>query len=121
MIADACQRHKVALLVVEIHAPLVMHDARFVPFLSLDHELTRADSTFMFTSASKGWNIPGLKCGLAVAGSAAGGKLLLQRWEALLAGPLRILPSVSAFTERLTRAGTCPGPHRPERAGLNPP
>jgi len=101
MVADACQRHKVALLVDEIHAPLVLRDARFVPFLSLDHELTRADSTFVFTSASKGWNIPGLKCGLAVAGSAAGATLLQQRWEALLASHLGILASVAAFTEGL--------------------
>jgi cystathionine beta-lyase len=101
MVAEACQRHQVTLLVDEIHAPLVMHGASFVPFLSLDHEITRADSTFMFTSASKGWNIPGLKCGLAVAGSAAGAKLLAERWEALLAGHLGILGSVAAFTEGL--------------------
>ena len=99
MVADACQRHKVTLLVDEIHAPLVLDGARFVPFLSLDHELTRADSTFVFTSASKGWNIPGLKCGVAVAGSAAGARLLQQRWEALLAAHLGILGSVAAFTE----------------------
>jgi cysteine-S-conjugate beta-lyase len=101
MVAEACQRHQVTLLIDEIHAPLVMQDARFVPFLSLDHEITRADSTFMFTSASKGWNIPGLKCGLAVAGSAAGTKLLAERWEALLAGHLGVLGSVAAYTEGL--------------------
>src|SRR5260370_35987457 len=118
MVADACQRHKVALLVDEIHAPLVLHDARFVPFLSLDHELTRADSTFMFTSASKGWNIPGLKCGLAVAGSAAGGKLLLQRWEALLAGHLGLLASGAAFTEGLAWLDPAPAPTRQNRGVL---
>jgi cystathionine beta-lyase len=101
MVAEACQRHQVTLLVDEIHAPLVMNDASFVPFLSLDHEITRADTTFMFTSASKGWNIPGLKCGLAVAGSAAGAKLLADRWEALLPGHLGIIGSVAAFTEGL--------------------
>jgi cysteine-S-conjugate beta-lyase len=102
MVAEACQRHQVTLLVDEIHAPLVLQDARFVPFLSLDHEITRADSTFTFTSASKGWNIPGLKCGLAVAGSAAGVKLLAERWEALLAGNLGVLGSVAAYTEGLS-------------------
>jgi cystathionine beta-lyase len=101
MVAEACQRHQVTLLVDEIHAPLVMNGVSFVPFLSLDHEITRADSTFMFTSASKGWNIPGLKCGVAVAGSAAGAKLLADRWEALLAGHLGILGSVAAYTEGL--------------------
>jgi cystathionine beta-lyase len=98
MVAEACQRRGVVLLVDEIHAPLVLPGARFVPFLSLDHEITRADSTFVFTSASKGWNIAGLKCGLAVAGSAAGVKLLEERWEALLAGHLGVLGSVAAYT-----------------------
>jgi len=101
MVAEACQRHGVALLVDEIHAPLVLPGAKFVPFLAIDHEITGADSTFMFTSASKGWNIPGLKCGLAVAGSAAGARVLAERWEALLAGHLGILGSVAAFTEGL--------------------
>ena len=67
MVADACQRHGAALLVDEIHAPLALAGARFVPFLAIDHELTRAETTFTFTSATKGWNIAGLKCGLAVA------------------------------------------------------
>src|SRR5262249_57939659 len=76
MVADACQRHGAVLLVDEIHAPLALPGARFVPFLAIDHELTRAETTFTFTSATKGWNIPGLKCGLAVAGTQAGARPL---------------------------------------------
>ena len=68
-IADLCARHDTALIVDEIHAPLVLPGARQVPFLSLDHQLT--ERVIIFTSASKGWNIPGLKCGVAVAGSTA--------------------------------------------------
>jgi cystathionine beta-lyase len=49
---------------------------RFVPFLAIDHELTQAETTFTFMSATKGWNIAGLKCGLAVAGAPAGITLL---------------------------------------------
>lgn len=98
-VADVCQRHGAALLVDEIHAPLALPGARFVPFLSLDHEIS--ERVFTFTSASKGWNIPGLKCGLAVAGSEAGGKLLAERWEALLPGHLGVLASVAAFTDGL--------------------
>ncbi len=101
MVAEACQRHGAALLVDEIHAPLVLPGARFVPFGSIDHPVTQADTTFTFTSASKAWNIPGLMCGLAVAGSAAGVKLLAERWEALLCGHLGVLGSVAAFTEGL--------------------
>jgi cystathionine beta-lyase len=101
MVADACQRHGAVLLVDEIHAPLALPGARFVPFLSIDHELTRAETTFTFTSATKGWNIAGLKCGLAVAGAPAGVTLLTDRWEALLASHLGVLASVAAFTEGL--------------------
>jgi cystathionine beta-lyase len=79
MVADACQRHGAALLVDEIHAPLALPGAPFVPFLATDHDLTRAETTFTFTSATKGWNIPGLKCGLAVAGTPAGARLLKKR------------------------------------------
>ena len=101
MVADACQRHSAALLVDEIHAPLALPGARFVPFLAIDHELTRAETTFTFTSATKGWNIAGLKCGLAVAGTPAGARLLAERWEALLASHLGVLASVAAFTQGL--------------------
>ena len=96
-VADLCQRHGVLLVVDEIHAPLVLAGAEYVPFLSIEHELTA--HAFSFTSASKGWNIPGLKCGLAVAGSAAGGKLIARLEEALLPGHLGVLASVAAFTD----------------------
>ena len=101
MVADACQRHGAMLLVDEIHAPLALPGARFVPFLAIDHELTRAETTFTFTSATKGWNIAGLKCGLAVAAAPAGIRLLEERWEALLASHLGVLASVAAFTDGL--------------------
>jgi cysteine-S-conjugate beta-lyase len=97
--ADICQQHGVALLVDEIHAPLVLPGAEQVSFLSLDHEI--AERTFVFTSATKGWNIPGLKCGIAVAGSQAGARLLEECWEALFAAHLGVLASIAAFTESL--------------------
>jgi cysteine-S-conjugate beta-lyase len=95
-IADLCARHGTALLVDEIHAPLVLPGARHVPFLSLDHQVT--ERAIVFTSATKGWNIPGLKCGVAIAGSPASAALLQDRWEALLAAHLGVLASVAAFT-----------------------
>jgi cystathionine beta-lyase len=98
-VAGICQRHGVVLLVDEIHAPLVLPGAHHVPFGSLDHEMTTRSVTF--SSASKAWNIPGLKCGVAVAGSAGLAAVLSERWEALLAGQVGVLATVAAFTESL--------------------
>jgi cystathionine beta-lyase len=53
----------------------------------------------VFTSASKGWNIPGLKCGVAVAASQESAALLAERWEALLGSHLGVLASVAAFRD----------------------
>jgi cystathionine beta-lyase len=97
--ADICQRRGAALLVDEIHAPLVLPGARHVPVLSLDHELV--GRAFVFTSATKGWNIPGLKCGIAVAGSDEGAALLRERADLLLPGHLGVIGSVAAFTQSL--------------------
>jgi cystathionine beta-lyase len=98
-VADLCARHNVALLVDEIHAPLILPGASFVPFATLDHEM--AGRAYVFTSASKGWNIAGMKCGLAVGGSAAAADLLREHWEALLASHLGLLGSVAAFSRGL--------------------
>lgn len=96
-IAELCQRHQVELLVDEIHAPLALGDAVHVSFASLDHPM--AERAYTFNSASKGWNIPGLKCGITVAGSEAAAKLLTDHWEALLASHHGVLASVAAFTQ----------------------
>lgn len=98
-IADLCERHQVELFVDEIHAPLVLPGAVHVPFGSLDHPM--AERAYTFNSASKGWNIAGLKCGITVAGSEAAAALLTDRWEALLASHHGVLASVAAFTRSL--------------------
>ncbi len=98
-VADICQRRGVILLVDEIHAPLVLPGAHHIPFGSLDHAMTTRSVTF--SSATKAWNIPGLKCGVAVAGSAELAALMSERWEALLAGQVGVLASVAAFSESL--------------------
>jgi cystathionine beta-lyase len=64
-VAALCDRYGVLVLADEIHAPLVYSGHRFVPFASIDAE--SAARSVSFTSASKGWNLPGLKCALAVA------------------------------------------------------
>jgi cysteine-S-conjugate beta-lyase len=94
-IAELCDRRGVPVLVDEIHAPLVLPGAAHVPFHDLDHPAAR--KAFVFCSASKGWNIPGLKCGIAVAGTSESAEILAQRWDALLASNLGVLASVAAL------------------------
>jgi cystathionine beta-lyase len=76
-----------------------MPEATYVPFGTIDHQM--AERAFVFSSASKGWNIPGLKCGVAIAGSAETASVLAERWEALLCSHLGLLGSVAAFTRAL--------------------
>jgi cystathionine beta-lyase len=57
----------VRVIADEIHAPLVLPGAAFVPYLSVPG----AENAFSLVSASKGWNLAGLKAALAVAGPAA--------------------------------------------------
>jgi cysteine-S-conjugate beta-lyase len=94
-IADLCDRRGVPVLVDEIHAPLVLDGAQHVPFHTIEHPAARR--AVVFTSASKGWNIPGLKCGIAVAGDAASAATLAERWDALLASHLGVHASVAAL------------------------
>jgi cystathionine beta-lyase len=55
----------------EIHAPLVLPGARFTPYLSV----VGGEDAFALTSASKGWNLAGLKAALALAGPEAAADL----------------------------------------------
>jgi cystathionine beta-lyase len=67
-IAELAARHGVRMLVDEVHAPLTYPAAPFVPYLSLG---AAAASALVFVSASKAWNLAGLKTALIVAGSEA--------------------------------------------------
>jgi cysteine-S-conjugate beta-lyase len=96
-VAELCARHGVAVLADEIHAPLVLPGAQHVPFHTLDVEA--AQQAVVFTSASKGWNIPGLKCGIAVAAGPQAAAMLEQRWDALLPSHLGVLASVAALRD----------------------
>jgi cystathionine beta-lyase len=63
-IAELALRHRVLVIADEIHAPLVHPGREFVPFLTVSPpELTAAS----VLSASKGWNVPGVKCAQIVA------------------------------------------------------
>ncbi len=66
-VAALAERHGVVVVADEIHAPLVLPGAAYVPWLSVAGG-TRA---FALTSASKGWNLAGLKAAVLTAGAGA--------------------------------------------------
>ncbi|HUE59253.1 MAG TPA: aminotransferase class I/II-fold pyridoxal phosphate-dependent enzyme [Acidimicrobiales bacterium] len=59
-LAAVVGRHGGRVVADEIHAPLTYPGHRHVPYASLSEET--ASHTVTLTSASKGWNLPGLKC-----------------------------------------------------------
>ncbi|MFI7240821.1 MalY/PatB family protein [Streptomyces qinglanensis] len=70
-VAALAAAYGVRVVVDEIHAPLVLPGARQVPYLSVPG----SQDAFCLLSASKAWNLAGLKAGLAVAGGAAADEL----------------------------------------------
>jgi cysteine-S-conjugate beta-lyase len=63
-VAKLAREYGVSVVSDEIHAPLVLPGARFTPYLSVPG----AENAFALISASKAWNLSGLKAALAVAG-----------------------------------------------------
>lgn len=59
-LAAVVERHGGRVFADEIHAPLVFPGHRHVPYASLSP--STASHTLTATSASKGWNVAGLKC-----------------------------------------------------------
>lgn len=72
-VAELAELYDVLVISDEIHAPLT-HAGGFTPFLSVCDEAREVGITV--TSASKGWNLAGLKCALMVAESTRGRWLL---------------------------------------------
>ncbi len=66
-VAALADRHGVRVVADEIHAPLTAGGAEFVPYLSVPG----GESGLSLMSASKAWNLAGLKAALALAGPAA--------------------------------------------------
>lgn len=62
-LADLAHAHGAVVISDEIHSPLV-HDGPFTPFLTASD--TAAEVGFAITSASKAYNLAGLKCALMV-------------------------------------------------------
>lgn len=66
-VAALADRHGVRVVADEIHAPLVAPGTVFTPYLSVPG----GESGLSLMSASKGWNLAGLKAALLIAGPAA--------------------------------------------------
>ncbi|MFI5469199.1 MalY/PatB family protein [Streptomyces cacaoi] len=72
-VAALARRYGVRVVVDEIHAPLTSPGGDFVPWLAVPG----AENGLSLMSASKGWNLAGLKAALAVAGPEAAADLAL--------------------------------------------
>lgn len=66
-VAALARRYGVRVVADEIHAPLVLPGATFTPYLSV----AGSENGFALSSASKAWNLAGLKAALAIAGPEA--------------------------------------------------
>jgi cystathionine beta-lyase len=98
-IADLANRYGVAVVADEIHAPLTLSGATHTPFVSLGD--VAAQRAVTVTSPSKAFNLPGLKCAVAVAGSDAVASRFSQLPQDLhaRAGNLGVIASIAAFIE----------------------
>jgi cysteine-S-conjugate beta-lyase len=98
-VAELAARYGALVISDEIHGPLTLAGAVHVPFLSVGD--AAAEHGLALSSASKAWNLPGLKCAVAVA--ASGAHLAeLRRLPAALpyrAGNLGVLAAVAAFRD----------------------
>jgi cysteine-S-conjugate beta-lyase len=74
-LTDVVDRHGGRVFADEIHAPLVYPGLRHIPYASASG--TAAAHTLTATSASKAWNLPGLKCAQVILSSEPD----RQRWE----------------------------------------
>jgi cystathionine beta-lyase len=98
-VAELAARYGVAVISDEVHAPLTHTDGAFTPYLSVSPEAR--ETGICVTSASKGWNLAGLKCALMVTAS--------ERMRPVVAGmpqevnwrtsQLGLIASVAAFSD----------------------
>ncbi|RLP93972.1 MalY/PatB family protein [Micromonospora sp. CV4] len=93
-VAGLAERHGVRVVADEIHAPVVAAGERFVPYLSVPG----AENGLSLMSASKGWNLAGLRAALLVAGPAAAGDLARVPYEVSVStSHLGVIAHTAAF------------------------
>ncbi|CAN7267430.1 aminotransferase class I/II-fold pyridoxal phosphate-dependent enzyme [Microbacterium sp. LjRoot45] len=97
-LADLAHRHGAVVISDEIHAPLV-HDGPFTPFLAASD--TAAEVGYAVTSASKAYNLAGLKCALMITAADGPSAVLRGLWPEVewRTGLFGALAGVAAFDE----------------------
>lgn len=65
-VAELANKYQVFVISDEIHAPLTYSDISFTPYLKIPEA---SETGYAITSASKAWNISGLKAAVIVSGS----------------------------------------------------
>lgn len=98
-VAAIAAAHGVTVISDEIHAPLTQPDATFTPYLSVS--ASARTNGFAVHSASKAWNIAGLKCAVMIAeGDTPSGILdampFVVEWRT---GQFGMLASAAAYTQ----------------------
>jgi cystathionine beta-lyase len=98
-LAALAARYGVTVLSDEIHAPLVLPGRAHHPLVSVSPEAARHG--MVFTSASKAWNLAGLKCAAIVTADPATRRLVQRLPEELpwRVGHLGVLGSIAAFRD----------------------
>ena len=97
-VVEMARRHRVTVVSDEIHAPLVLDGPPFTPILTVPGA---AEMSASVLSASKAWNLAGLKCAVIVTGSSDMAAVIGRfspdvRWRT---GHFGVLASIAAFTE----------------------
>jgi cystathionine beta-lyase len=98
-LAALAARYGVTVLADEIFAPLVLPGRTHHPFVSVSPDAARHG--IVFTSASKAWNLAGLKCAAIITADPATRRLVGRLPEELpwRVGHLGVLGTIAAFQE----------------------
>lgn len=99
-IGERAVAHDMVVVSDEIHAELAFAGRAHLPFASLEPEI--AARTVTLTSASKSFNLPGLRCALAYFGSSALQRQFERRLPPALLGdpaPLGVDATIAAWSE----------------------
>jgi cysteine-S-conjugate beta-lyase len=97
-IAAAAERHGAWVLADEIHAPLTLPGARHLPFLAVS--AAAAERGIALCSASKAFNVAGLRCAQIVTASEPAAEVIERLpFSATHCGQLGAIASLAAFRE----------------------